>query len=173
MFLGWAAISAHPWDAAPVDPLAVALNERRAQVRSDSAEAKKVVAARWSRYESRLAVRKWAINRAWQNRKKEEAVYRQRMAAAQARRPVIVRTVYVQVGPAGAAAPAGAAPASGSAGGYTAPVSSGGSSSGASGPAYSPAPTAVPVAAAAPVAVSAPPIVSVGAAAPDTSSGAS
>src|SRR5680860_1196228 len=94
LFLGWAAVAAHPWDAAPVDPRVAALNERRAEVRQEAARAKRVVAARWKRYEARLADRRRAVNRAWKRREREEAVHRRRLAIARANRPVIVRTIY-------------------------------------------------------------------------------
>ncbi len=153
LFLGWAAVAAHPWDTTPVDPRVAALDARRAQVRHDAAEAKRVVARRWKRYEARLAVRRRAVDRAWKARKREEADYRRRLAIAWAHRPVIVRTVYAQSGGSG-----GSAAPSGSGGGYSAPSPSGGSSGSA--------PAAAPAAAAAPV-------VSIGGAAPVTSSGSS
>ena len=156
LFLGWAAVAAHPWDAAPVDPRVAALNERRAQVRQDAAEAKKIVAARWERYEHRLAVRRREVNRAWHRRKRAEAVYQRRLAVARAHRPIIVRTVYAS-GSAGSGGSGGSSPAySGSGGGgYVAPASSGSG--------------AAPVASA-PVSA---PVVSVGGAAPVTASGSS
>lgn len=159
LFLGWAAVAAHPWDAAPVDPRVAALNERRAKVRHDAAEAKRIVAARWERYEHRLALRRRAVDTAWKRRKREEAVYQQRLAVARANRRVIVRTVYVTAGAGASSGPGGSSPAysAPSGGGYVAPSSSGGSA-------------AAPVAAAP---VSAPPVVSVGGAAPVTASGSS
>lgn len=156
LFLGWAAVAAHPWDAAPVDPRVAALNERRDAVRQDAAEAKKIVAARWDRYEHRLAKRQRLVKRAWQRRKHAEAVYQRRLAVARANRPVIVRTVYAQVGSGGSSGSGGYSPPSSSGGGYVAPASSGGGSA--------PAPAA-PVASA--------PVVSVGGSAPVTSSGSS
>ncbi len=156
LFLGWAAVAAHPWDAAPVDPRVAALNERRAKVRHDAAEAKKIVAVRWERYEHRLAKRQRLVKKAWQRRKHAEAVFQRRLAVARANRPVIVRTVYAQVGSGGSSGGSGGYTApSGSGGGYVAPASSGGGS----------APAAAPVASA--------PVVSVGGAAPVTSSGSS
>ena len=138
LFLGWAAVAAHPWDAAPTDPKVAALEARRAQVRHDAAEAKRVVAARWARYERRLEARRRA-----------EAGYRRRLAVAMAHRRVVVVTV-----PAGSSGGSygGSASSGGSGGGYSAPASSGGGS---------------------PAAAAAPPVVSVGAAAPVTASGAS
>ena len=152
LFLGWAAVAAHPWEAAPVDPRVAALNERRAQVRQDAAEAKKIVAARWERYEHRLAQRRRVVNTALKRRKRAEAVFQRRLAVARANRRVVVRTVYVSGGSGGSG---GSAPAySGGGGGYVAPVSSG----------------SAPVASA-PVAAA--PVVSVGGAAPVTASGSS
>jgi hypothetical protein len=156
LFLGWAAVAAHPWDAAPVDPRVAALTERRAQVREDAAKAKRVVAARWNRYQARLADRRRAVDLAWHRRKRAEAIYQRRLAVARANRPVIVRTVYARSGPGGSAP---ASSASTGSGGYVAAVASSGSAS---------AP-----AAAAPAAAAAPPVVSVGAAAPVTASGSS
>lgn len=150
LFLWWAAVAAHPWDSAPVDPRVAALNERRAQVRQDAAQAKKIVAARWERYEHRLAVRRREVNRAWHRRKRAEAVYQRRLAVARARRPIIVRTVYASAG-SGGSSPAD----SGGGGGYVAPASSGSG--------------ATPVASA-PVSAL---VVSVGGAAPVTASGSS
>lgn len=155
LFLGWAAVAAHPRDPAPVDPRVAALNERRAAVRQDAAEAKKIVAARWDRYEHRLAKRQRLVKRAWQRRKRSEAVYQRRLAVARANRPVIVRTVYATVGSGGSSGSGGGYAPSGS-GGYVAPASSGGGAA--------PAPVA-PVASA--------PVVSVGGSAPVTSSGSS
>jgi hypothetical protein len=152
LLLGWAAVAAHPWDAAAVDPRVAALNERRAQVRQDAADAKRVVAARWESYEARLAGRRRAVDRAWHRRKRAEATFQRRLAVARAHRPVIVRTVYARPGASGSA-PAYSAP-SGSGGGYSAPAASPGAPS-----------------AAAPAA--APPVVSVGGSAPVTSSGSS
>jgi hypothetical protein len=149
LFLGWAAVAAHPWDPAPVDPRAAALDERRAQVRQEAADARRIVAARWERYEARLAGRRRAIDRAWHRRKRAEAAYQRRLAVARARRPVIVRTVYAGSGS------SGPAPA------YSGPSGSGGGS---------PAPAASP---SAPAPVAAPPVVSVGGPAPVTSSGSS
>lgn len=157
LFLGWAAVAAHPWDTTPVDPRVAALDARRAQVRHDAAEAKRVVALRWKRYEARLAVRRRAVDRAWKRRKREEADYQRRLAIARANRPVIFRTVYVASG--GPAGSGGSAAPSGSGGGYSPPASSGGS------PVAS-APVSAPAAAA-------PPVVSIGSAAPVTSSGSS
>lgn len=149
LFLGWAAVAAHPWDAAPTDPKVAALEARRAQVRHDAAEAKRVVAARWARYERRLEVRRREVRRAWRARRRAEAVYRRRLAVAMAHRRVVVVTV-----PAGSSGGSygGSASSGGSGGGYSAPASSGGGS---------------------PAAAAAPPVVSVGAAAPVTASGAS
>jgi hypothetical protein len=166
LFLGWAAIAAHPWDATPVDPRVAALNERRVEVRQDAAKAKKIVTVRWKRYEHRLAVRRRAVNAAWRQRRREEATYQTKLALARANRQVIVRTVYVQVGPStGGSAPA-YSPPGGSGGGYVAPAPSGSGS----------APVASAPVASAPVAsapVSAPPVVSVGGSAPVTASGSS
>ena len=133
-------------------PRVAALNERRAQVRQDAADAKRVVAARWEHYEARLAARRRAVDRAWHRRKRAEAAFQRRLAVARAHRPVIVRTVYARPGASGSA-PAYSAP-SGSGGGYSAPAASPGAPS-----------------AAAPAA--APPVVSVGGSAPVTSSGSS
>jgi len=148
LFLAWAAIAAHPWQAAAIDPQVAALDAQRAQVHHDAAEAKKIVAARWARYEARLAVRRHEISRAVHRRARAQRVYDRRLAVARAHRPIIVRTVY---GSSGAGSSGGSPSYSG--GGYSAP--SGGSAS---------APSA-----SAPVA-SAPPVVSVGAAAPVTAS---
>ena len=144
LFLAWAAIAAHPWQAAAVDPQVAALDAQRAQVRHDAAEAKRIVATRWAAYEARLAVRRHEISRAVHQRARAQRVFDRRLAVARAHRPVIVRTVY------GSSGSGGGTP-SYSGGGYSAP--SGGSAS---------APSA-----SAPVA-SAPPVVSVGAAAPVT-----
>ncbi len=156
LFLGWAAVAAHPWDATPVDPRVAALNDRRVQVNQQAAEAKRIVAARWKRYERRLAVRRRAVNLAWKQRKREEAVYQRKLAVARANRRVIVRTVYAQAWASSGSGGSGSgySPPSGSGGGYTAPG----------------APTGSPSAGAP---VSAPPVVSVGGSAPVTASGSS
>ena len=162
LFLGWAAIAAHPWDSTPVDPRVAALNEHRAKVQHDAARAKKIVAVRWKRYETRLADRKREVNRAWRRHTAEVADYERRLAIARANRQVIVRTVYVPVGGGGTPSAGG-----GSAPGYTAPSGGSGSGGGYVAPAASGSAPVASAPAAAPVA-SAPPIVSVGAAAPVT-----
>ncbi len=151
LFLGWAAISAHPWDAAPVDPRVAAIEAHRAQVRHDAAEAKRIVAVRWERYEARLAVRRREIRRVLRQRARARRIYDRRLAVARAHRPVIYRTVYASAGYGGGSS--SSTGSSGGAGGYSAPSS---------------APTA---GASAPAAAA--PVVSVGASAPVTASGSS
>ena len=119
LFLGWAAVAAHPWDAAAGRSASGGAERAPRQVRQDAADAKRVVAARWERYEAS----RWpsGVERST-GRGIAESAPRPRTGDVSpwpgAHRPVIVRTVYARPGAAGSA-PAYSAP-SGSGGGYAA-----------------------------------------------------
>jgi len=67
-FVAWASIAAHPWTGpdpvARADPRAASLMAREAQLLHRSRTTRRVLVARWNRYQQRLASRVAAIERA-------------------------------------------------------------------------------------------------------------
>jgi len=67
-FLTWAAIAAHPWTGpdpvSKADPRAAAIAAREAHLLHRTRVARRVLTARWTRYQRRLAHRVAAIERA-------------------------------------------------------------------------------------------------------------
>ncbi len=67
-FVAWASIAAHPWTGpdpvARADPRAAAVAAREAHLLHRSRVARRVLVARWNRYQRRLAYRVAAIERA-------------------------------------------------------------------------------------------------------------
>lgn len=67
-FVAWASIAAHPWTGpepvARADPRAAAIASREAHLLERTRATRRVLTARWSRYQRRLAERIAAIERA-------------------------------------------------------------------------------------------------------------
>ena len=67
-FVAWASIAAHPWTGpeplARADPRAEAVTAREAHLLNRTRATRRVLVARWSRYQRRLALRVAAIERA-------------------------------------------------------------------------------------------------------------
>ncbi|MFZ1881456.1 MAG: hypothetical protein WAU41_15030 [Gaiellaceae bacterium] len=60
-FVFWAGVAAHPWAATPAqDPRVAALVARQQQVQRDSIRVKRIVDARWARYQKQITARNTA-----------------------------------------------------------------------------------------------------------------
>ena len=103
-FLAWAAIAAHPWQAAASprrDPRLVALDVRERRLRRDAIETRRVIERRWARYRVRLGERRREI----------AAAHRRQLAAEHAAQAAAAAAAQAAAAQAAASAPTPAASA--------------------------------------------------------------